>query len=128
MPHVAEALTYDVRRGPHSVGAHVRDAAAYVCWAFARAPRAGGACAARAGARPALLVAACFDREVNCRRAAAAFQEAVGRLGAFPHGMDVVSAADYFALGARANAFAASRTSSARWTSTARRCSSTCCA
>ena len=55
---------------------------------------------------PALLVAACFDREVNCRRAAAAaFQEAVGRLGAFPHGMDVVSAADYFALGARANAF-----------------------
>ena len=37
VPHVAEALTYDVRRGPHSVGAHVRDAAAYVCWAFARA-------------------------------------------------------------------------------------------
>ena len=26
-----------VRRGAHSVGAHVRDAACYVCWAFARA-------------------------------------------------------------------------------------------
>ena len=106
VPHVAEALTYDVRRGPHSVGAHVRDAAAYVCWAFARAyaPEALSPHAPALG--PALLVAACFDREVNCRRAAAAaFQEAVGRLGAFPHGMDVVSAADYFALGARANAF-----------------------
>ena len=106
VPHVAEALTYDVRRGPHSVGAHVRDAAAYVCWAFARAyaPEALAPHAPALG--PALLVAACFDREVNCRRAAAAaFQEAVGRLGAFPHGMDVVSAADYFALGARANAF-----------------------
>lgn len=32
VPHVAAALCYDVRRGPHSVGAHVRDAAAYVCW------------------------------------------------------------------------------------------------
>ena len=88
------------------VGAHVRDAAAYVCWAFARAyaPEALAPHAPALG--PALLVAACFDREVNCRRAAAAaFQEAVGRLGAFPHGMDVVSAADYFALGARANAF-----------------------
>ena len=106
VPHVAEALTYDVRRGPHSVGAHVRDAASYVCWAFARAyaPEALAPHAPALG--PELLVAACFDREVNCRRAAAAaFQEAVGRLGAFPHGMDVVSAADYFALGARVNAF-----------------------
>ena len=106
VPHVANALTYDVRRGPHSVGAHVRDAASYVCWAFARA-YAPEALAPHSGAlAPALLVAACFDREVNCRRAAAAaFQEAVGRVGAFPHGMDVVSAADYFALGARQNAF-----------------------
>ena len=28
---------YDERRGCFSVGAHVRDAACYVCWAFARA-------------------------------------------------------------------------------------------
>jgi hypothetical protein len=47
-----------------------------------------------------LLVVACYDREVNCRRAAAAaFQEAVGRLGTFPHGMDIIGVADYFAVG-----------------------------
>ena len=28
---------YDEKRGNFSVGAHVRDAACYVCWAFARA-------------------------------------------------------------------------------------------
>ena len=47
-----------------------------------------------------LLVVACYDREVNCRRAAAAaFQEAVGRLGTFPHGMEIIAVADYFAVG-----------------------------
>jgi len=30
-------LVFDVRRGAVSTGAHVRDAACYVCWAFARA-------------------------------------------------------------------------------------------
>jgi hypothetical protein len=29
----------------------------------------------------------------------------VGRLGAFPHGIDIVAAADYFALGSRVNAY-----------------------
>jgi hypothetical protein len=37
VPRVMQALSYDVRRGAHSVGQHVRDAACYVCWAFARA-------------------------------------------------------------------------------------------
>jgi tubulin-specific chaperone D len=32
-----KALQFDERKGMHSVGAHVRDAACYVCWAFARA-------------------------------------------------------------------------------------------
>ncbi|CAN0583774.1 unnamed protein product, partial [Ectocarpus sp. 12 AP-2014] len=36
-PLVRRALAYDVRRGAGGVGAHVRDAACYVCWAFARA-------------------------------------------------------------------------------------------
>jgi hypothetical protein len=55
---------------------------------------------------PPLLTAAVFDREVHCRRAAAAaFQESVGRLGSFPHGIELVTVADYFTVGVRANAF-----------------------
>ncbi len=34
---IIKALNYDEKRGYYSVGAHVRDAACYVCWAFARA-------------------------------------------------------------------------------------------
>lgn len=108
VPHVARALSYDVRKGPHSVGAHVRDAAAYACWAFARAYAADVMRPHAASLAPALLTAAVFDREVNCRRAAAAaFQESVGRLGAdtFPHGIEIVTAADYSAVGPRPAAF-----------------------
>ncbi|XP_072796049.1 tubulin-specific chaperone D isoform X2 [Vicugna pacos] len=54
----------------------------------------------------ALVLAAVFDRNVSCRRAAsAAFQENVGRQGIFPHGIDILTAADYFAVGNRSNCF-----------------------
>ena len=55
-----------------------------------------------------MMVTAICDREVNCRRAAsAAFQENVGRQGNenFPHGIEILTAADYFSLGNRRNAY-----------------------
>lgn len=53
-----------------------------------------------------LLTAALFDKEVSCRRAAAAaFQENVGRQGNFPHGIAIITEADYFSLAVRLNAY-----------------------
>ncbi|RWR83692.1 tubulin-folding cofactor D [Cinnamomum micranthum f. kanehirae] len=96
------ALHYDIRRGPHSVGSHVRDAAAYVCWAFGRAYSHADMKNILEQLAPHLLTVACYDREVNCRRAAAAaFQENVGRQGSFPHGIEIVNTADYFSLSSR---------------------------
>jgi len=53
-----------------------------------------------------LLITCIYDREVNCRRAAsAAFQEHVGRQGSFPHGIEILTEADYFTIGLRSNAY-----------------------
>ncbi|XP_068650366.1 tubulin-folding cofactor D-like [Aristolochia californica] len=106
VPVIIKALHYDVRRGPHSVGSHVRDAAAYVCWAFGRAYSHSDMKSVLEQLAPHLLTVACYDREVNCRRAAAAaFQENVGRQGNFPHGIDIVNTADYFSLSSRVNSY-----------------------
>ncbi|XP_041076570.1 tubulin-specific chaperone D-like [Polyodon spathula] len=51
-----------------------------------------------------LVVAAVSNRDANCRRAAsAAFQENVGRQGTFPHGIEILTTADYFTAGNRTN-------------------------
>jgi hypothetical protein len=141
---LCQSLLYEVSKGSHSVGNHVRDAACYVCWAFARAYRYRlrvglvclffyisstsfflfffiffiflcvlhflllhynrgfqlFVCCELVNYSPetlspfsmalaqALITLAVFDRDVNCRRAAAAaFQEHVGRSGYFPHGI-----------------------------------------
>ncbi|KAJ7962155.1 tubulin-folding cofactor D [Quillaja saponaria] len=106
VPVVVKALHYDIRRGPHSVGSHVRDAAAYVCWAFGRAYYHADMRSILEQLAPHLLTVACYDREVNCRRAAAAaFQENVGRQGNYPHGIDIVNTADYFSLSSRVNSY-----------------------
>ncbi|KAG0472611.1 hypothetical protein HPP92_014468 [Vanilla planifolia] len=102
---VIKALHYDIKRGPHSVGSNVRDAASYVCWAFGRAYNYSDMKGIFRLA-PHLLTIACYDREVNCRRSAsAAFQENIGRQGDFPHGIDIVSTADYFSLASRTNSY-----------------------
>ena len=101
-----KALVYDERKGSYSIGSHIRDAACYVCWSLARAfdpeiVRPHVAVIARS-----LVNVAIFDREVQCRRAAsAAFQENVGRQGTFPNGIDIVTEADYFAVGSRQNTY-----------------------
>ncbi|KAM9750004.1 tubulin-specific chaperone D isoform 2-T2 [Dama dama] len=103
---ILRALTYEEKRGACSVGSNVRDAACYVCWAFARAYEPRELKPFVAAISSALVIATVFDRDVNCRRAAsAAFQENVGRQGTFPHGIDILTTADYFAVGNRSNCF-----------------------
>ena len=48
-----------------SVGAHVRDAAAYVCWSLARAYDPADTAPAFELLAPTLLATACYDREVR---------------------------------------------------------------
>jgi hypothetical protein len=101
------ALQYEIRRGNHTTGHHVRDAACYVAWAIARAydPSLLRNYLAVSLAS-ALLTTALFDKEVNCRRAAAAaFQEHVGRQGTFPHGIDIITLVNFFTLSNRSEAY-----------------------
>ena len=102
VPLVLQGLVYDEKRGGSSVGAHVRDAACFVCWAFARAYDPTLLQLHVKELAQALVNVSLFDREVNCRKAAsAAFQESVGRLGTFPHGIDLVTTMDYHAVSNR---------------------------
>ena len=80
VPKLEKALLYDVNKGNHSVGAHVRDSACYVVWSFARAYAPEIMKPHVQTLSTKLINLSLFDREVNCRRAASAtFQECVGR-------------------------------------------------
>jgi len=108
VPLIREAVHYDILRGHHSVGSHVRDAACYVCWAFARAYSPDIMKPYISELTSVMLLTALFDREVNCRRAAsAAFQENVGRQGNsnFKFGIEISTFADYFSLGNRFSSY-----------------------
>lgn len=73
-------MKFDLKRGSHSIGIHVRDAACYVCWSFARAYAPEILAPFVNDIARNLVVVSVFDREVNVRRASsAAFQENVGR-------------------------------------------------
>lgn len=105
-PLLYEALLYDKKQGNHSIGAHVRDAACYLAWSFARAYDPSEMQMHLHQLARHLIIVSLFDREVNCRRAAsAAFQEHVGRQGSFPHGIEILTEADYFTLGNRNHAY-----------------------
>ncbi|KAF9823451.1 hypothetical protein SFRURICE_008903 [Spodoptera frugiperda] len=87
-------------------GRAARDSACHAAWAFARAYDAAALAPYAKPLAFALISTACFDREINCRRAAsAAYQENVGRHGMFPHGINVLTTADFQSVGPRNNAY-----------------------
>ncbi|KAG8732788.1 hypothetical protein FRC11_010958 [Ceratobasidium sp. 423] len=103
---ICKALSFDVRKGTYSVGSSVRDSASYVLWALVRAQSVEILSPYLLKIAIHLVTTSLFDREVHVRRAAsAAYQEAVGRTGAIPHGIDVVRATDFYAVSVRRNAF-----------------------
>jgi hypothetical protein len=65
VPVILKALVYDEPRGYASVGTHIRDAACYVCWAFARAYDTTVLQPFVRDIAAALLVVTVFDREVS---------------------------------------------------------------
>ncbi|XP_073943148.1 tubulin folding cofactor D [Choristoneura fumiferana] len=87
-------------------GRAARDSACHAAWAFARAYDAAALAEHANTLANALIATACFDREINCRRAgSAAYQENVGRHGMFPHGIDILTTADFQSVGPRNNAY-----------------------
>ncbi|XP_052740499.1 tubulin-specific chaperone D [Bicyclus anynana] len=106
----AAALARDEARaaggGGGGGGLAARDAACHAAWAIARAYDAAALAPHADLLANSLIATACFDREINCRRAAsAAYQENVGRHGLFPHGIDVLTAADFQSVGPRTHAY-----------------------
>lgn len=64
VPVVSKALMYDEPRGYSSVGSHIRDAACYVSWSFARAYDSEVLQPYVQDIASSLLIVTCFDREV----------------------------------------------------------------
>uniref|UniRef100_A0AAR2JRZ7 Tubulin-specific chaperone D n=1 Tax=Pygocentrus nattereri TaxID=42514 RepID=A0AAR2JRZ7_PYGNA len=84
VPVILKALTYDEKRGACSLGSNVRDAACYVCWAFARAYDPSEL-------KPYVnQIKTSFTKPVSIK---------ILPGGTFPHGIDILTAADYFAVG-----------------------------
>ena len=100
------ATKFDIRVREHSAGTNVRDSACYVFWAMARAYASDIIVPYSKQIADALLPLALFDREVGCRRAAAAaYQECVGRTQAFEHGIQVIGIINFFTVSNRQNCY-----------------------
>lgn len=120
---ISQALYFDLRKGAHSIGSNVRDAASYALWALARSQNHSALMPHANNLAQRLATVAIYDREIHIRRAAsAAFQEHVGRTvsrtsvfltrisicslqNLFPHGIDVLGKTDFYAVSVRKNAF-----------------------
>ncbi|KIY64974.1 ARM repeat-containing protein [Cylindrobasidium torrendii FP15055 ss-10] len=103
---VCKALYFDLRKGAHSIGSNVRDAAAYVIWSLPRSKEPSELAPFASRLAQKLVTVSLFDREIHIRRAAsAAFQENVGRTGLFSQGIDVLRKTDFYAVSIRRNAF-----------------------
>ncbi|PCH40083.1 ARM repeat-containing protein [Wolfiporia cocos MD-104 SS10] len=103
---LSKALYFDIRKGAHSIGSNVRDAASYVLWSLARAQRVSVLAPHAEKLSRHLVTVSIFDREIHIRRAASAtFQEYVGRTNLFAHGIDVLQKTDFYAVGIRRHAF-----------------------
>ncbi|KAI8451594.1 armadillo-type protein, partial [Phakopsora pachyrhizi] len=103
---VVQALHFEQRKGIQNIGSGVRDAAAYVLWSLGRKYSVDELQPYKLELAIQLVLQSLFDREVHIRRAgSAAFQENVGRLGIFPHGIEVLQSADFFTVGLRRSAF-----------------------
>lgn len=108
VPILLKALHFDKSKGSYGVGIHIRDAACYVCWAFARAYSPVIMNKYIKDILIQLLLISLFDREINCRRAAsAAFQENIGRQGheLFDFGLEIISIADFFSVSNRIHTY-----------------------
>lgn len=102
---VQTTIAFEQRKLTYAVGNNVRDSACYVAWAYFRSnpvlPR---------DTFDALLQClantACFDREINIRRAAAAaIQEGVGRHSTDLRKIEIVQTLDFGRLGNREASF-----------------------
>ncbi|KAL5520109.1 hypothetical protein ACEPAG_1769 [Sanghuangporus baumii] len=101
-----KALVFDVQKGSFSIGSNVRDSAAYVLWSLARTRNHQSLEQYAIDLARDLVTVALFDREVHVRRAASAtFQENVGRMNLFPHGIPILSLIDFFSVGIRRHSF-----------------------
>lgn len=103
IPLVIFMLQCNIRQGSQLIGTNIRDASCYVFWAFARAYDPRDLTPYVLDIAVALIQVSLFDREITCRRAAAAaFQEHVGRQKIFPHGIEILPVIDFYSLSNRA--------------------------